>query len=883
MIRKQKKTKVPNVLLADQQGFNNHNSYVSPTGGKRGYKNYYQNPQKNIRNRRFSIRDSSSSSASLESESEESDSDDEDSDSSLTVVSENDEVEASRRGSDILMESADDWESSDTENKKYMPKKSKGGNAKKTVPLKRAPKKTVSWKNTGAAKKNIRGKDSSLVSGFEGNSSDSDDEQRDILEGIQSAKTTKTTLKSDSDVNDSDSEEAGSEQEYSSSDDSDVDFVKLQAERKAKALELARAYKGISRKEAIANGEEKHDDVMNKDNNTIKGKRRDSRARSFTKFGRRKSEVPLPVDINFTFDFDLENKIDENALFDDSETEVPETGFFNDVGDEDIGEEVTFPENALDDDVSTGGFALGDKDSFLNSHSIQVPKIGENEINSDDDYEIDDNELLATLQADNDLEQFQAPPFEDVSNHDRKNSSVSMEEGDDDNDPFLREEEKFLVNEFEMNGFDDDDAYLEEGTAINAPVADEEAKSLNKFQDEKDTQNKRYDDSSSDFEEDQFDADIDDEDRDNLSDIGLPIFDEEDTDYRNLFTRLPEKEKNKKRIYRREDSNENSEEDDDSYLWNYFFSSDNSSDSDLEEDYKDDKAAMVIFPGKEKNVSEPSQSGEFYNDISSDNDADSGESTDVDLSVPQQTNKKFGSKGAKEVLSSKTADYRPPVLGTWVTIDSKPFGIIDGLSTRTLNSNSQEPRYRPTDTYLDFHEKESSSSIDSDDPALGLDELLNVSELDTNDENDIRIWRDFNNSKRRVPLGAFRNKSVLYNATAHPSTIAYPTKSSFNPTSESNNEFNRRRYSLSNHKYASRRQASNKTSAHSIKKQPRDGKKPPKSNISSKLVRRRASIAEALSEGFRPTKSGLFSENALADVEEILGDDNDIMTLIKGL
>ena len=39
-------------------------------------------------------------------------------------------------------------------------------------------------------------------------------------------------------------------------------------------------------------------------------------------------------------------------------------------------------------------------------HLIEVPKINEEELNSDEDYEIDDNELLATLQAENDAEEF---------------------------------------------------------------------------------------------------------------------------------------------------------------------------------------------------------------------------------------------------------------------------------------------------------------------------------------------------------------------------------------------------------------------------------------------------------------------------------------------
>ncbi|ODV65746.1 hypothetical protein HYPBUDRAFT_91441, partial [Hyphopichia burtonii NRRL Y-1933] len=247
----------------------------------------------------------------------------------------------------------------------------------------------------------------------------------------------------------------------------------------------------------------------------------------------------------------------------------------------------------------------------------------------------------------------------------------------------------------------------------------------------------------------------------------------------------------------------------------------------------------------------------------SDEDYYSGESTDVDESLPLSTNKtKFGSKMAKEVLSSKTADYRPPVLGTWVALDSKPFGIIDGLSTRTLSniSNTNNRNLEPKQK-----NRKSIAHNNTDDSALGLDELLNISELDNDDENDVRIWRDFNNQKKQVPLGAFRNKSILHNSMIHPDSLPM----NYNHTSKTNNDFNNRRYSLTNKRKNSsdNNTSNNNESDHS----------------SSKQRRRRASVAEALQEGYRSTKAGVFSENALADVEEVFGDDNDLMALIKGL
>ncbi|KAM9920380.1 hypothetical protein OXX59_007260, partial [Metschnikowia pulcherrima] len=212
------------------------------------------------------------------------------------------------------------------------------------------------------------------------------------------------------------------------------------------------------------------------------------------------------------------------------------------------------------------------------------------------------------------------------------------------------------------------------------------------------------------------------------------------------------------------------------------------------------------------------------------------------------------------------ADYRPPVLGTWAAIDSKPFGIIDGLSTRTLNSNgtTKNPRTR---NWKAFSFKNST-----EDSAIELEELLNVSELDNDDENDVRIWRDFNNNKKHVPLGAFRNKAHI----THPIVVAEPMT---NYNVSKNTNFNRkRRYSNS--------QVKAKLASRHLQNPPAPAVSTSLSkdlNLPSKSKLRRASIADAVSEGYRPTKSGLFSENVLADVEEVLGEDRDFMALVTGL
>ncbi|KAM9886528.1 hypothetical protein OXX69_013721, partial [Metschnikowia pulcherrima] len=86
---------------------------------------------------------------------------------------------------------------------------------------------------------------------------------------------------------------------------------------------------------------------------------------------------------------------------------------------------------------------------------IDVPKINEEELNSDDEYDFDDNDLLATLQADNDLEEFITDAKSDFPKV--RQGSLSSMNDEENEESFLKEEEKYLVNEFEMNGFDDDD------------------------------------------------------------------------------------------------------------------------------------------------------------------------------------------------------------------------------------------------------------------------------------------------------------------------------------------------------------------------------------------------------------------------------------------
>lgn len=952
--RKSSKSKSNNHLPKNSRGFN--------VGGGKNYKNYSQKSQQ----RRFSIADSSSSDSeqssnnniitknaySIGSGSE--------SESSLTAVSERDDVEASRKGSVFFADGEDFKKSNDT---KAYPNTSK----------KRTPKKTVNWNNwtQGTAVTSSDEEKDEDHDDINMNYEEEDEDEANIGLGsiysmMHSSKKYKgnSNSNSDDDLNDDDGEEDDDEAEglYSSSDDSDIDFVQLQAERKAKSMKAVRAMKGLKQNKKQNNnnnneqlqqtqnfsGESDEDEEINKKPQSIK-KRTSSVSKP--KFGRRKSQAALPEDINFKFDFDDFNKLD-NSIIDDDEDSDEEKYASNDGqpinnkafsdSEEDVGEEIEFDNEIKGSDPNNQSNHNLNLEFDFEAPLVQVPKFKEDEFNSEDDYEIDDNELLATLQADNDLDEFDGIDNKvdykgdknkknETPTHIRNNLVGSF----NDDEEFLKEEEKFLVNEFESHGFDDEE--MRDYDTADASGRSNLIESFNNMNGSPSDQIVQYassEDGKSNSEEDEYEEDDDEEEDDyvDMMDFSVPFLKDENdskgnyssnkdsnqTDTKSVSHKDSLTNKNKFKRKHNKFSSGNSDEEDDSYLWNYFFSSDNESNGDNSDGYENDLIQEVFRESEQEEEEEDEEEFkrqhvdykqrekstlDHHSPMESEEEYDSGESTDVDTSLPPSSTKsKFGSKSAKEVLSSKTADYRPPVLGTWMALDSKPFSIIDGLSTRTLNNISNtntrnvEPRLKSKKSTNTSYS--STGANNTDDLALGLDELLNISELDNDDENDARIWRDFNNQKKQVPLGAFRNKSVLNNSLIHLDSLPM----SFNHTSKSNNEFNQRRYSLSNHSsssndfHGSRRNShthankNNKTSTGNVKKSPSANRRSSHSNnittnenLSAMLKKRRASIVDAVSEGYRTTKSGVFSENALTDVEEILGDDNDLMALIKGL
>ncbi|KAH9198629.1 transcription factor CRF1-domain-containing protein [Zygosaccharomyces rouxii] len=142
------------------------------------------------------------------------------------------------------------------------------------------------------------------------------------------------------------------------------------------------------------------------------------------------------------------------------------------------------------------------------------------------------------------------------------------------------------------------------------------------------------------------------------------------------------------------------------------------------------------------------------------------ESTDEDdnLPPPSSRSKNIGTK-AKEVVSANVVGLKPPKLGTWET-DSKPFTIIDGLSTKSLYPLIQEHQHlleqqqRAQSQSPEYHSPHEVTSANGDE--LTLNELLNMSELEDEEAPAPSYSQAASDWYQRpaVPLSAFRNKGV---------------------------------------------------------------------------------------------------------------------------
>lgn len=607
-------------------------------------------------------------------------------------------------------------------------------------------------------------------------------------------------------IEDNDDDDGGNDDSSSgsSSSDDDVDFVKLSAERKKRAMRAMSALKrGKSPKKS---------DVSN------------------TPVLKAPSDKP---------DSDEENSADEDsAVFshkrhpkEKSDSESTK----EDASDEDLGEEVK-------ESSSASGKALASKTAPVDQ--LNVPQISESE---DSDYEIDHDAYIKSIQFDE----------EDVVGLD-----TGLDTGEDDV-PILDEEEQNIVLELE-----NDDELSFEGSIHEEgedPAENEQEGDGEDFKDNSQLYNEFDDDDDDEIMSDFDEPFYEDPKFANLyycagSDqplslsTSLPLI-LNDEKRRNLDKKQTKKREREELIRRRKLSRKLDKErrqksaatdlGNEEYLFGVFFRSDeekpkesnlesplrqlgsaaaSEEDYSSEEEYENILLDIAHMPTDDESLDGIVDDDEIDDDDDDDDDVSisdvfididdldpdsfyfqyessdggeaegtkdtdkedgnklegpddnslvetviyiDGESTDEDetLPPPNTRNKRIGSK-AKEVVSANVVGLKPPKLGTWET-DNKPFSIIDGLSTKSLYPLVPEQQLLEQQQFqqqqLAVNE---SNGVSGEKEELTLNELLNMSELD-DEEGPANAGGDQLASewyeKPKVPLSAFRNKGVDVN------------------------------------------------------------------------------------------------------------------------
>lgn len=591
----------------------------------------------------------------------------------------------------------------------------------------------------------------------------------------------------------------------SSEDDSDVDFVNLTKQTKAKAMKAAKSRK-----------------------NPRKGV---DHLKKYIK----KEQKPEVKEIDFQFQFDSNGnetfKVGENLSEAENKQDQPPQ-------EEDLGEEIPDSEFKLIDN-SYDSNVLSENNLLKNHLMMDVPKIKEDEINSDEDYEIDDDKLIQTLQNDNDdlelemgdedydnsepgeelldANEFDNLSFEGEEDIDDYDDLIENEEGDDleeEDNYLLKEETNAITKEFSRNQEEEED--------------DDEDDDYLKYLSEDSI---LFDHNGGDG--DDLNSDVDDEDDYELTFFNNPF---KDPEARN--TSSTRRAKSMKRKYSINNGTINE------FLWPY------------SKKNEDDISSYDSSSFEDDEDEEDSEDENHHLEPILEQLLHSGDSTDEDTLLPKKATKKLtGSKMvAKEVLS--TSETAPPLLGKWKTSENnKPFGIIDGLSTRSLQP---ENKFMSIATGSNGKKNRMPSFSKSTKPKLNdepmlIDDLLNMSGLEDDDEVIPELDSTGYVLGKTIPLSLFRNKGYV------PSMI---------DTIEQLKKYSANNKRLVKIDHVGDAKSFKDSSNGSIKKLQRR-----KKNREKKLQKlRRQSVAELLKEGLRSTKSGLFNENTIADVELFLAD-----------
>ena len=583
---------------------------------------------------------------------------------------------------------------------------------------------------------------------------------------------------------------SGSDEEYSSSsDDENVDFVQLTKQRRLKAMKAVKSLKqqinettsSISPSpsqspmpdQLLEQEEPELDDdlvdaVIESEERKMKGVDDDNSNANAISSVADYSDAELNGDFeSMNFDFSFEDTNDDTANNVKGKHSVPPAkdskNLLDRLRDEDIGEVVV--EDTIKASNSGSQAVLNKVDE--KKLEIDVPKFNEKEINSDADYEFDNDDLIQTLLKDNDDLELQ-----------------NLDNSDDDFDYLIANQHRIDQNavnksaskDLSLDSINTDDAYLmKEETQAMLDDFNKTAKSQASLK------NRR----SSMYYQTQplnitNDEELDDLDLDLLNNFEqfLPkqqamrrrssilnqtlLSSSSDGEDINMSTNINTIKRNKKlakkkaKKGRKLTNTESSAHTKDIRKMlgisnaDSNFTSNYTSNAIVDSD-DDTKLLEYIFEDSESdNIS-----------ASTDNVVDNGNETDEDVNLPKKSGKILGSKHAKEILSSSKDQFRAPKLGTFIT--KKPYSVIDGFTTRFLQPLVGNHSVMQKAAAINKPDTgESSGIVNSNN--LALDELINISEFDE-DYSNVELKEDFDDffGDKRIPLTAFRNKGLINN------------------------------------------------------------------------------------------------------------------------
>ncbi|KAG0676714.1 hypothetical protein C6P40_001113 [Pichia californica] len=674
--------------------------------------------------------------------------------------------------------------------------------AKATKSNKSTAKKGPFAKKINSNSKSNASRRFSIISNSEvsDDSDDSDDDSDSSYDDhiYLNRKSNKSTSTSNNNNNNTVASSSSDDEEYSSSsDDENVDFVQLTKQRRFKAMKAVKKLKNQMNSSASPDPtndgdaeevEELDDDLVDAviENEERKMKGIDEDIENTTL----QSDNLENIDFDFSIDEEDEDEEGKDNLNTSNSQIVGKRkdvkNVLDQIRDEDIGEVIEDTSKSLKSTKSISSSTTNNTTTNkpdINKIEIDVPKFNDKEINSDADYEFDNDDLIQTLLKDNDdLELHNSDS--DISDNDDFDYLIANHHKIDHTNLINKTTSKDLLLDSTA-----DDAYLmKEETQAMLDDFDKNSKFQSAIKNRRSSmyyQNQPFN-ISHDDELDDLDLDLlnnfeqflpkQQAMRRRSSILNQTILSSSDSDSEDNKRDKKISKKKLKKLRKLTNNNNNSNNTNIHTkdirqmlgITDSNFTSNFTSNAIVDSD-DDTKLLEYIFEDSE---SENEQSANVHD----------GNETDEDLNIPKKSTKSLGSKHAKEILSSSKDQFRAPKLGTFIT--KKPYSVIDGFTTRFLHPVDGNLSILQKAASLKKFDNTNNDSINNNNNSnIALDELINISEFDE-DYSNADSKEDFDEffGDKRIPLTAFRNKGLNVSSlsTNNPDISLSNRKFSFN-------------------------------------------------------------------------------------------------------